>query len=153
MIFNEQHSEIRRTVRRFVEADINPSVDLWEQEGIFPAHELYRKAGDLGLLGISRPVEYGGLGLDYSYQMQQFQEERLWCVLSMLKSYENCINWTIDSTRERRIFGKPVLENQYIHYQLAEMQAEVELLRSLAYDAVEKFVCSRPEPAPASSAN
>jgi citronellyl-CoA dehydrogenase len=307
MIFNEQHNEIRRTVRKFVEGEINPNVEEWEKAGIFPAHELYKKAGGLGLLGISKPVEYGGLGLDYSYQavfaeelggadhgssplgmgvqttmatpalaafgsdelkqeflvpaiagdcvcsiavsephagsdvaqlktaahkdgddyvingtkmwitnatqadflcllantgdgpvhknkslivvptntpgvsfserldklgarasdtaqiffddvrvpqrnrigeegrgfiyqMQQFQEERLWVVLSSLKVFENCIDKTIEYTRDRQIFGKSVLDNQYVHYQLAEMQAEVELLRSLSYDAVEKLV-------------
>lgn len=307
MIFNEQHSEIRRTVKRFVESEINPNVELWEKEGIFPAHELYGKAGKLGLLGISKPEEYGGLGLDYSYQavfaeelgaaehmssplgmgvqttmatpalakfgsdalrqeflrpaisgeyvacigvsephagsdvaqlkttarkegddylingtkmwitnstqadficllantsegqvhknkslivvptntpgitfserldklgarasdtaqiffddvrvpqhhrigeegqgfiyqMQQFQEERLWCVLSALRAFENCIDKTIEYARDRQIFGQSVLDNQYVHYQLAEMQAEVELLRSLSYDAVERMV-------------
>ncbi len=307
MIFNEQHSEIRRTVKKFVENEINPNVELWEKEGIFPAHELYGKAGKLGLLGISKPEEYGGLGLDYSYQavfaeelgaaehmssplgmgvqttmatpalakfgsdalrqeflrpaisgeyvacigvsephagsdvaqlkttarkegddylingtkmwitnstqadficllantsegqvhknkslivvptntpgitfserldklgarasdtaqiffddvrvpqrhrigeegqgfiyqMQQFQEERLWCVLSALRAFENCIDKTIEYARDRQIFGQSVLDNQYVHYQLAEMQAEVELLRSLSYDAVEKMV-------------
>ncbi len=307
MIFNEQHSEIRRTVKKFVENEINPNVELWEKEGIFPAHELYGKAGKLGLLGISKPEEYGGLGLDYSYQavfaeelgaaehmssplgmgvqttmatpalakfgsdalrqeflrpaisgeyvacigvsephagsdvaqlkttarkdgddylingtkmwitnstqadficllantsegqvhknkslivvptntpgitfserldklgarasdtaqiffddvrvpqrhrigeegqgfiyqMQQFQEERLWCVLSALRAFENCIDKTIEYARDRQIFGQSVLDNQYVHYQLAEMQAEVELLRSLSYDAVERMV-------------
>ena len=307
MIFNEQHSEIRRTVKNFVESEINPNVELWEKEGIFPAHELYGKAGKLGLLGISKPEEYGGLGLDYSYQavfaeelgaaehmssplgmgvqttmatpalakfgsdalrqeflrpaisgeyvacigvsephagsdvaqlkttarkegddylingtkmwitnstqadficllantsegqvhknkslivvptntpgitfserldklgarasdtaqiffddvrvpqrhrigeegqgfiyqMQQFQEERLWCVLSALRAFENCIDKTIEYARDRQIFGQSVLDNQYVHYQLAEMQAEVELLRSLSYDAVERMV-------------
>jgi len=74
MIFNEQHNEIRRTVAKFVENEINPHVDEWEEAGIFPAHELFKKMGDLGLLGISKPEEYGGLGLDYSYEMV-FAEE------------------------------------------------------------------------------
>jgi citronellyl-CoA dehydrogenase len=37
--------------------------------GIFPAHELFKKMGDLGLLGIKYPTEYGGMGLDFSYSM------------------------------------------------------------------------------------
>ena len=41
----------------------------WEKDQIFPAHELFKKFGDAGLLGINKPVEYGGLGLDYKYQM------------------------------------------------------------------------------------
>ena len=69
MLFTDEHKELRRTVARFVDEEINPHVDAWEEAGIFPAHELFKKMGDLGLLGISKPEEYGGLGLDYSYEM------------------------------------------------------------------------------------
>jgi len=69
MIFTDEHKELRRTVSRFVADEINPHVDAWEEAGIFPAHELFKKMGDLGLLGICKPEEYGGLGLDYSYEM------------------------------------------------------------------------------------
>jgi citronellyl-CoA dehydrogenase len=74
MLFTEEHREIRRTVAHFVEKEVNPHVDQWEAEGIFPAHEVFRKAGDLGLLGINKPVEYGGMGLDYSYNMVSLEE-------------------------------------------------------------------------------
>lgn len=69
MQFTNEHNELRRTVARFVDEEINPYVDEWEEAGIFPAHELFKKMGDLGLLGISKPEAYGGLGLDYSYEM------------------------------------------------------------------------------------
>ena len=52
MKFTDEHRELRRTVARFVETEINPQVDEWEQAGRFPAHELFGKLGDLGLLGI-----------------------------------------------------------------------------------------------------
>ncbi|MFM1920267.1 MAG: hypothetical protein RLZZ303_1901, partial [Candidatus Hydrogenedentota bacterium] len=68
MQLTPEHDQIRETVKRFVEAEINPYVDQWEKDGIFPAHEVFKKLGDLGLLGINKPVEYGGMGLDYSYQ-------------------------------------------------------------------------------------
>lgn len=74
MIFTDQHNELRRTVSRFVDEEINPYVDEWEEAGIFPAHELFKKMGDLGLLGISKPEEFGGLGLDYSYEMVMAEE-------------------------------------------------------------------------------
>ena len=74
MLFTDEHNEIRRTVAHFVEKEVNPYVDEWEEEGIFPAHEVFKKAGDLGLLGISKPVEYGGMGLDYSYSMVAMEE-------------------------------------------------------------------------------
>ena len=307
MIFNEQHNEIRRTVAKFVENEINPHVDEWEHAGIFPAHELFKKMGDLGLLGISKPEAYGGLGLDYSYemvfaeelgavrcgsipmaigvqtnmatpalavfgnddikeeflkpaiagdmvcsiavsephagsdvaaiktnavsdggdyvingtkmwitnstqadflcvlvntddgnkhanksliivptntagvsfserlnklgmrssdtaqiffddvrvpkryrigdegagfrmQMIQFQEERLYAAMSCIKGFELCINETIEYTRERKIFGGSVLDNQVVQYRLAELQTEIECLRALMYQATEDYV-------------
>ena len=68
MELTEQHEQIRETVRKFAENEINPYVDEWEEAEIFPAHEVFKKLGDLGLLGITKPAEYGGMGLDYSYQ-------------------------------------------------------------------------------------
>lgn len=67
MEFTPEHHELRRTVEAFVRAEINPFADQWEEEGIFPAHQVFKAAGDLGLLGITKPVEYGGMGLDLSY--------------------------------------------------------------------------------------
>ena len=307
MRFTEEHAAIRNTVAQYIDNEINPYCDQWEQDGIFPAHDLFRKMGDLGLLGIAKPTEYGGMGLDYSYQivfseelgriasggvsmgigvqtdmatpamakfgsdyikqeflskaisgeavcsiavsephagsdvanikttavkdgddyvingtkmwitnstqadylcllantggdnphlskslivvptntpgisfserldklgmrssdtaqiflddvrvpqvnrigdegmgfayqMIQFQEERLFAAAGGLKSMEHCINTTIDYTRERIAFGKPLLDQQVIHYRLAELQTEVEALRALTYDAVEEYI-------------
>lgn len=74
MRFTDEHNQLRRTVRDFVEKEINPHVDEWEKAGAFPAHELFKKAGNLGLLGINKPEQYGGMGLDYSYQMCATEE-------------------------------------------------------------------------------
>ncbi|MGE0388060.1 MAG: acyl-CoA dehydrogenase family protein [Gammaproteobacteria bacterium] len=310
MQFTREHDEIRATVRRFIEAEINPHVAQWEADGRFPAHELFRKFGALGLLGIHKPAEFGGLGLDYSYhaafleelghcrcsglimgttvqtdmatpalarfgsdalrheflapairgemvasiavsepgagsdvaairtharrdggdyvingskmwitnstqadflcllavtggesahrnksliivptrtrgitfskpidklgmrasdtaqifledvrvplrhcigtegegfvmQMKQFQEERVGAALSNLRTLENCILDTIEYTRARIAFGKPLLDNQVIHFRLAELQTEIEALRALCWRAVEEFVAGR----------
>ena len=59
--FNETHSMVRDTMRRFVNEAIMPHIDVWEEEGGFP-RELYAQAGSLGLLGIGHPTEYGGSG-------------------------------------------------------------------------------------------
>jgi len=67
MIYTAEHHALMDTMRRFVETEINPHVDEWEAAEIFPAHEVFRKMGALGLLGITKPVEYGGSGLDFSY--------------------------------------------------------------------------------------
>mgnify|MGYP002622614802 CR=1 FL=1 len=72
--FNDEHEMLRQTARRFVESEINPNVEAWEEERVFPAHELFKKMGDLGLLGIVYPEEYGGMGLDYWYQVVMLEE-------------------------------------------------------------------------------
>jgi len=307
MIYTEQHLELQRTVKKFIDTEINPHIDAWERDGMFPAHEVFRKMGKLGLLGINKPEAFGGLGLDYSYQlafceamgeadsgsvpmavgvqvdmatpalarfgsdelrrefltpsiegeyvacigvsepgagsdvanirmrarrdggdyvingskmwitngvqadwmcmlantgegdihsskslicvplrnkgvnvkgvsverkldklgmrasdtallhfddvrvpqryrigeegrgfvyqMVQFQEERLWGVASSLRSMDKAIEQTIAYTRQRQAFGKPILENQVVHFKLAELSTNVELLRSLIYRA------------------
>ena len=307
MIYTEQHRELMRSVAKFCEAEINPHVDEWEKAGIFPAHEVFKKMGDQGLLGIHKPEKFGGLGLDYSYevafcealgasrsgsvtmaigvqtdmatpalarhgsdalreeflrpsitgefvaclgvsevgagsdvasiktrarkdgddyvidggkmwttngtqadwmcllantgdgpvhrnktliclpmktkgveiarkldklgmrasdtaqiffdgvrvpqryrvgeegmgfiyQMQQFQEERLWAAAGGLVKMERAITDTIEYTRNRVAFGQSILDNQVVHYKLAELQTKIELLRSLVYRAVEEYL-------------
>lgn len=307
MRLTEDHASIRRTIAKFIDNEINPYCDEWENEGIFPAHDIFKKMGDLGLLGIAKPVEYGGMGLDYSYQivfseelgrirsggvsmaigvqtdmstpalakhgsaelkekyltkaisgeavfsiavsephagsdvaaiktkavkdggdyvingskmwitnatqadylcllvnteggnphknkslivvptdldgvtfsqkldklgmrssdtaqiffdnvrvpqsnligvegagflyqMQQFQEERLYASAGTLKTMEDCINDTIEYARNREVFGKPVLDNQVVHFRLAELQTEVSALRALVFDAVDGYI-------------
>ena len=310
MLHTQEHEELRRTVERFVEQELNPHVEEWEDAGIFPAHEVFLKLGSLGLLGLTKPVAYGGGGLDYSYsvvmaetlgnvrcggvpmaigvqtdmatpalarfgsdelraeflapaisgeqvacigvsepgagsdvagirttarkdggdyvitggklwitngtqadwmcclantsedgphrnksliivpmktagvqvarrlrkigmhssdtaqiffddvrvpqrhrigeegqgftyQMLQFQEERLWGAANSLRGMENAIRDTIEYTRDRRIFGHPVLDNQVVHYTLAELQTEIEALRALLYRATELHVAGQ----------
>ena len=307
MLLTEEHEAIRNTIAQFIDKEINPHVDQWEADGIFPAHDLFKKMGDLGLLGIAKPSEYGGMGLDYSYQivfseelgrinsggismaigvqtdmatpamakfgsdyikeeflskavagdavcsiavsephagsdvagikttavkdgddyvingtkmwitnatqadylcllantggdhkhlnkslivvptntpgisfseklnklgmrssdtaqiffddvrvpqknrigeegmgfayqMIQFQEERLFAAAGGIKNLEACIEATIEYTRERQAFGKPLIEQQVIHYRMAELQTEVEALRALTYAAVEDYI-------------
>jgi citronellyl-CoA dehydrogenase len=306
MIYTEQHTALQDSLKRFIDTEINPHVDEWEAAGTFPAHELFRKMGKLGFLGVNKPVAYGGMGLDYSYaiataealnhmncggipmaigvqtdmatpalarfgsdevrqqflapsisgeyvaclgvsevgagsdvasirtqarkdgddyiinggkmwttngtqadwicllantsegnphrnktlicvpmntpgisvarklkkagmnssdtaqlhfddvrvpqrwrigeegmgftyQMQQFQEERLWAATGWLAS-ARIIQETIDYLRSREAFGKPLLNNQYIHYKLAELQTEVEAVRSMLHRAVDLYL-------------
>ena len=310
MQLTHEHKELYRTAKKFVEEEINPHVKEWEEAGIFPAHEVMRKLGALGLLGITKPVEYGGLGLDYSYavmfaqalgnchcgsvpmaigvvtdmatpalarfgshelrkeylepvirgeqvcsvavseagagsdvasikttarkdggdyvingskmwittgtqsdwacmlvntgegkvhqnksllivpldakgvdrktkldklgmrasdtamifldnvrvprrnlvgtegmgfmyQMLQFQEERLFGAASNIDAMTNLIAETTDYARQRQAFGKSILDNQYVHFRLAELKTEVECLRALVYQACEEYVAGR----------
>ena len=74
------------------------------------------------------------------YQMQQFQEERIFCAATALMPLENAISQTIEYTRGRKVFGKPVLDNQSVHFKLAELQTEVEALRAMTYRATALYV-------------
>jgi citronellyl-CoA dehydrogenase len=69
MYTTHEHRSLYDTTRKFVESELNPHVKEWEEAGIWPAREILKKMGDLGLLGIAKPEEVGGLGLDYSYQV------------------------------------------------------------------------------------
>ena len=67
MHYSHEHREIQKTLQRFIAQEINPHVDAWEEAEIFPAHEVFKRLGQLGLLGLTKPEAYGGAGLDYSY--------------------------------------------------------------------------------------
>lgn len=68
------HDDVRTTLRSIIEKEINPYVDEWETEGIFPAHQVFKILGDNGLLGLTKPEENGGLGLDWSYALVMAEE-------------------------------------------------------------------------------
>jgi citronellyl-CoA dehydrogenase len=84
----------------------------------------------------------GEEGRGFVYQMQQFQDERLWAAASVLRGMEKAIEQTIVHTRERVAFGRSLLDNQVIQFALAEMKTKVELLRSLVYRAVADYVAA-----------
>ncbi len=312
MHYTHEHLELQKTLKRFIEEEINPHVDEWEEAEMFPAHEVFKRLGQLGLLGLTKPEAYGGAGLDYSYsmamaealgwidcggvpmaigvqtdmatpalarfgsdelkreflapaiagdvvscigvsepgagsdvsavksrarkdggdyvisgqkmwitnslqadwmcmlvntgegpvhknkslvivpmrengklrpgievarkirkigmnasdtgliyfdevrvpqryrvgeegrgfiyQMQQFQEERLWCAASALIALDNCIRWTVEWAQERKLFGATLADQQWVQFKLAELKTEVEALRALTYRACDLYV-------------
>jgi len=307
MKFTEEHKSLAETVKDFSQNEIKPFVEEWEENGAFPAHELFKKMGNLDLLGITKSTEVGGMNLDFSFgmvfaealgyaadlgvitaigiqtdmatpaldrygsvelkeeflkpsvngdfvsavavsetsggsdvaalrtsarkdgddyivngekmwitngtqadyfctllntsdddphnnkslviipsnlkgvsigdkidkigqitsdtapvffenvripqryrigkegqgfkmQMQQFQEERIFMSVSCLVILDECISKTIEYCHERQAFGKPIIYNQSIHFRLAELQTEVEALRSLVYRACENLI-------------
>ena len=85
----------------------------------------------------------GQEGLGFTFQMLQFQEERLWGAAGCLRSLDRLIDQTIAYTRERKAFGKSILDNQVVHFRLAELRTEVEALRALVYRAVELYVSGK----------
>ena len=85
----------------------------------------------------------GTEGEGFVLQMLQFQEERLWGAASSLKMLDAVIDQTIAYTRERHTFGRPILDNQVVHFRLAELRTEIEALRSLVYRAAEEYIAGQ----------
>merc|ERR1719510_1509727 len=67
--FGLEQREMQKTAQRIIDEDINPFVSQWEEEGLYPAAKVFKKLGDAGLLGVNKPVEYGGMGLDFKYNI------------------------------------------------------------------------------------
>jgi len=75
--FSEEHEIFREQVRNFVNKELVPHIDQWEQEGLFPK-SLYRRMGELGFLGIRYPEKYGGSNGDI-WMTVAFCEEMCRC--------------------------------------------------------------------------
>jgi citronellyl-CoA dehydrogenase len=82
----------------------------------------------------------GEEGMGFMMQMVQFQEERLCGSIGTLRGMEGLIDATIAYCKERHTFGRPLIDNQVVHFRLAELRTEIECLRSLIYRAVEDYV-------------
>lgn len=71
--YGETHEAFRTAMRRFVDREIAPNVDQWDEAGTFP-RELYKKAAAVGLLGLGFPAEYGGSPCDQFMRIVASQE-------------------------------------------------------------------------------
>ncbi|WP_311489180.1 acyl-CoA dehydrogenase family protein [uncultured Corynebacterium sp.] len=66
-LFNEEHEMFREAVRGFVETEIRPNVERWHDQG-YVDREMFKKAGDMGLLGMEVDEQWGGGGMnDYRF--------------------------------------------------------------------------------------
>src|SRR6218665_1586365 len=105
-------------------------------------------SSDTGLLHFDEvrvPQRYriGAEGQGFVYQMQQFQQERLWCAASTLETLTHCIDWTIEWARQRQLFGGALADQQWVQFKLAELKTEVEALRALTYRACDLYVAGQ----------
>merc|ERR1712242_622380 len=82
----------------------------------------------------------GEPGMGFTYQMLQFQEERLACAALSMTPMDTVIAETVEYLRHHQAFGQPLLNNQYIHFRLAELLTEVEMLRAGLYRATDQHV-------------
>jgi len=70
----DEHDAFRTTVRNVVDKDINPNIDEWERSGAFPAHELFPRLAEFGLLGLEYDPAYGGEGADHIFTLIACEE-------------------------------------------------------------------------------
>jgi acyl-CoA dehydrogenase len=75
--FTEEHEDLRESIRRFVETELRPHAQKWEEERWFP-NEVFRQLAEVGYLGLKYPEEYGGQGGDYVHDAV-FKEELARC--------------------------------------------------------------------------
>ncbi|MGB3412966.1 MAG: acyl-CoA dehydrogenase family protein [Microthrixaceae bacterium] len=111
LTFTEEHNQFRSMVRGLVQSEIDTHADEWEASGQFPAHELFKKFGDHGLIGIEYDPAYGGGGADHSFTMI-FGEE-IGRAASLGVSMALAVQ-TDMATPALHGFGTPELKEQYL---------------------------------------
>ncbi len=116
--FGETQQAVRDAARRFVEGEILPHIDDWEEAGEFP-RELYRQTGELGMLGLGYPEQYGGTDADVFSkvaQAEEFMRAGSGGLVASLFSHgiglPPVLNWGSDELKERVI--PPVLRGEKI---------------------------------------
>lgn len=109
--FNKDHDLVRKSVRDFVNKEINPHVDKWEDAGMIPLHDLFKKMGELGFLGIRYDESCGGEGLDYWYETIVLEElARIHCGgIPMAIAVQSCM-----ATPALEEFGSEHIKQTYL---------------------------------------
>jgi hypothetical protein len=107
--------------------------------------KLGHRSSDTGILAfddvrVPEANRIGPEGMGFILQMRQFQRERLAGTLMGVSGMEKIIRQTITYCRERETFGQPLIDNQYVHFRIAELLTEVEALRQFAYHSVRLYV-------------
>jgi alkylation response protein AidB-like acyl-CoA dehydrogenase len=74
LIFDEDHDMFRDATRRFMQAEVEPHIERWREQGICDK-DAFLKAGEQGLLGMWVPEEYGGMGIeDFRFEQVLIEE-------------------------------------------------------------------------------
>lgn len=106
--------------------------------------KLGMRASDTALLSFDDcrvPVAntIGEVGRGFQQQMAQFVVERMWAAYTTVGACERALERTAEYLRERHVFGEPLLAKQHVQFTLAELSAEVDLLRSYNYSIAEAY--------------
>ncbi len=108
-------------------------------------HKLGNRSSDtaeLSFVDARVPVAntIGEIGRGFQQQMQQFQNERMIAAYTAVGSMAGALDRTADYLRQRQAFGRPLLANQYLQFTLAELAAELDLLREYNYACAEAYL-------------
>jgi citronellyl-CoA dehydrogenase len=82
----------------------------------------------------------GEEGFGFIYQMQQFQKERLMGAIMGIAGAERAVRRTIDYLKMRKTFGRPIIDNQFVHFKMAELITEVEMQRQFVYHCAARHI-------------
>ncbi len=109
--FTEEHEMFRKSVRSFVEKELNPHCDEWEAAGTWPAHDVLKKMGQLGFLGLNYEEAYGGANADIWFTVVLAEElGRCHCAgvpMGILVHTDMC-------TPALAKYGSPELKQQFL---------------------------------------
>jgi citronellyl-CoA dehydrogenase len=110
--------------------------------------KLGMRASDTGLLtfdGVRVPIAHtiGTAGMGFQQQMAQFVIERMWAAYGAVGACERALGRTAEYLKQRVVFGRPLMKNQYLQYRLAELAAEVDLLKHYNYATAEAFMAGQ----------
>ncbi|MFL5344629.1 MAG: acyl-CoA dehydrogenase family protein [Hyalangium sp.] len=117
--FTEEHEAFRKSVRAWVEKELTPHALEWDRAGIFP-REVFKKAGELGFLGINHDPKYGGSGLDYWFvtafceELSRSQNAGVNMALLVQSQMATPIINEIGTDEQKREFLEPALKGEKI---------------------------------------
>ncbi len=115
-IFTQEHDELREAVRRFVDKELRPHVDEWEDAGFFP-DDVFRRCGELGFLGLHYPERWGGSGGDLASGLV-FVEELARCGCGGDRRWRSSVQ-THMCTPALAEFGTDELRERYLRPAIA----------------------------------
>jgi len=97
---------------------------------------------ELSFVDVRVPVAntIGEVGRGFQQQMAQFQNERMIAAYTATGAMERALELTAEYLKQRQVFGAPLLDNQYIQFRLAELSAEVDLLKHYNYACAEAYI-------------
>jgi len=116
--FSEEQRQLRKTIREFVEGEIKPHVMEWDESQHFPV-EIFRKLGDLGVLGAVFPEELGGSGytyVDYAIITEELARVDPSIALSVAAHISLCTNhiYTAGNEEQKRDYIPKLASGEWI---------------------------------------